>query len=58
MIKKFTSVAGVVHALGDQAEGRKTCMQCMRPNSVVYPYAGLKMCAACVVVQSGGLDQG
>lgn len=55
-MEKFSSVAGVVNALGDKAEFRSTCMVCMRTNVTVYPLLSLKACAVCIVVQTGGAD--
>lgn len=53
MIKKYTSVAGVVNGLGDQAQ-TGTCMQCKRVDATIYPLLALMMCAPCIVIATSG----
>ena len=54
MIQRYSSVAGVVHALGDKATPRAKCMQCKRDDVTVYPLLALQMCAPCIVIATTG----
>lgn len=53
-MEKFSSIAGVVNALGDKAVPNSMCMVCMRTEVTVYPLLSLMACATCIVIQSGG----
>lgn len=58
MIKRYATVTGVAEDLGDKAVRGGKCQVCGRADVTVYPLLALLACAACVVVQTGGLDDG
>lgn len=53
MIQKYSTVAGVINALGERAQ-KGRCMQCKRLDVNVYPLMALSMCAPCIVIATSG----